>query len=237
MKNALVLATLSLLALPAPLAAQTPPPPQATTLSLSAEGRVERAPDVADMSAGVVTQAGTASAALAENSTRMARVVAALKTAGVAERDIQTSGISLHPQYRYGDNQPPQLIGYQASNNVNVRVRDLARMGRVIDTLVAQGANQINGPSFQIDKPDAALDEARTAAVQKAVARANLYARAAGMKIRRIVQITEGGGYSPPVPMPIMARAAMAETKADSTPVAPGEVALTVSVNMTFELE
>lgn len=221
------------LAIAAPLAAQTAP----TLLTVAAEGRVERAPDVADLSAGVVTQAATASEALRLNAGRMTTVIAALKRAGIADRDIQTSGLNLNPQYRYVENQPPQLTGYQAVNNVSVRVRDLGNMGRTVDALVAQGANQINGPSFRLDKPDAALDEARVAAIAKARARAELYARATGLSVRRIAQISETGGMvPPPYPVPMVRAEAMAAKDA-STPIAAGEVEASITVNVTFELQ
>lgn len=224
---------LPLLLAAAPLAAQTAPVP--TTLSISADSKVERAPDVADMSAGVVTQAKTAAEAMRGNAEQMTAVIAALKRAGVADRDVQSSSLSLQPQYRYQDGQAPVLTGYQASNQVSVRVRKLADMGRVIDTLVAAGANQVNGPNFRVDKPDAALDEARAAAVAKARARAELYAKAAGMHVARILSIAETGGGEPPIhPVPMYARA-MSKVAAD-TPVAPGEVELNAGVNVVFEL-
>jgi len=238
------LAAVALLASPVPALAQpvaeTPRPSVlagSTLLNVSAEGRVERAPDVADLSAGVLTQAATASEAMRANAERMTAVVAALKRAGVAERDIQTAGLNLNPQYVYRENQPPQLTGYQAINNVAVRVRDLRDMGRTIDALVAQGANQINGPTFRLDKPEPALDQARVEAVRKARARAELYAGAAGLRVKRIASISETGGMvPPPYPMPI-ARAEAMSAKDASTPVAPGEVEMAVTVNVTFELE
>jgi hypothetical protein len=228
-----------LFALAAPLAAQPQPPLQAglTMLTVAAEGRVERTPDVADLTAGVVTQAATASEALRLNAQRMTSVIAALKKAGVADRDIQTSGLNLNPQYLYRENQPPQLTGYQVINNVAVRVRDIADMGRTIDALVAQGSNQINGPAFRLDKPDAALDEARVAALAKARARADLYAKATGLRVRRIAAISEASAMVPPPhPMPVARMEAMAAKDA-STPIAPGEVEASVTVNVTFELE
>jgi uncharacterized protein YggE len=232
-----------LFALATPAAAQpviTPAAPATagpTTLTVAAEGKIERAPDVADLSAGVVTQAATASEAMRLNAQRMTAVVAALKRAGVADRDVQTSGLNLNPQYHYRENQPPQLTGYQAINNVMVRVRDLKDMGRTIDALVAEGANQINGPTFRLDKPDTALDDARVQAVAKARQRAELYAKAAGMRVRRIAQINEASTMvPPPYPIPV-ARAEAMMAKDASTPVAPGEVQMTVTVNVVFELE
>ncbi|NUS19677.1 MAG: SIMPL domain-containing protein, partial [Mesorhizobium sp.] len=158
-----------------------------------------------------------------------------LKTAGVEDRDIQTSNLSLNPDYRYDNNQPPKLIGYQASNTVTVRFRDIANSGKIIDALVAEGANQINGPTLTIDKPEAALDEARAQAIRIGRARADLYARSMGLRVVRVVAVSESGGsYPVPPPMPVMmeARAQAANSKID-----PGEQKLQVNLAMTFELQ
>ncbi len=208
--------------------------PRPTTLTITAEGHVDRAPDVADLSGGVVTQAPTAAVALAENSSRMTSVVAAIRRAGVADRDIQTTGLSLQPQYRYGDNQPPVLTGYQVSNTVALKVRRLADAGRLVDALVAAGANQINGPTFRVEDGDAALDAARRAAVATARARADLYAAAAGMHVARIRSIAESGA-EPVAPRPMMRALAMA-APAPPPPVAAGEVSLSVGVTIVFDL-
>jgi uncharacterized protein YggE len=213
-----------------------------TLLTLSAEGRSTRTPDLAVFSAGVESTARNAADALAANSARMNRVIAALKAAGIAERDIQTSNLNLSPVYAPQlpqpdgsyDNSRPKIVGYQVSNNVSVRQRNLAEFGRVIDTLVSVGANQVNGPSFEMDNPDAALDEARTDAMKKARARADLYARAAGLKVVRILSISESGGYMPQ-PQVMYAKAAMADMAAP-TPVAPGEVSMNAQVSVLFEL-
>jgi len=218
-----------------PLAAQQVNMP--TVLSINAEGRVARTPDVASLSAGVVTSAATASAALAENSKAMTAMVAAVKKAGVADADIQTSSLSLQPKYRYENNREPVLTGYQASNTVALKIRNIADTGKLIDAMVLQGANQINGPSFSLDKPEAALDEARTEAITTARARAALYAKAAGLKVRRILSITEAGAGGPPQPRPMLRMAAMADAEAASPPVEPGDVSLGVSVSVSFELE
>ena len=130
-----------------------------TRLDLSVTGEATRVPDLAIINAGVVSRAATATAALQDNATRMDRVIAALKRAGIADRDIQTSSINLNAEYRYPENQSPQLVGYTATNSVTVRFRDLKNSGKILDTLVAQGANQISGPSLVVDKPEAALDE------------------------------------------------------------------------------
>lgn len=212
-----------------------------TLLTVSAEGRTERAPDLAVFNAGVTSQGKTAGEALSANSADMARVLAALKRAGIADRDVQTSQLSLNPIYAQqrplpdGSYDPmgPKIVGYQASNQVTVRQRDLKSFGKVIDTLVEAGANQVNGPSFQMDDGDAAADAARIDAIKKARARAELYARAAGLRVVRILSIAEGGGYSPP---PVYyARAEMAMDKAQA-PVAPGEVTTSIGVTVMFEL-
>jgi uncharacterized protein YggE len=208
-----------------------------TRLDVSATGSVSRVPDLAIISAGVVTRSTTASGAIAENATRMERVRSALKRAGIADRDIQTSSISLNPDYRYENNQPPVLTGYQASNNVSVKFRDIRNSGRILDALVAQGANQINGPSLTIDKPEAAYDEARTRAIAVGRARAELYARSLGMRVTRLLSVTEGGGFSRP-PMPYAMRDAASPVSAVSkTEVDPGSQDLEVTLAMSFELQ
>jgi len=206
-----------------------------TRLDVTATGEVTRVPDIAIISTGVVTKATTAGSAIQQAAARMSRVRAALKAAGVEDRDIQTSNISLNPDYRYDNNQPPKVVGYQASNTVSVRFRDIAASGKIIDALVAEGANQINGPTLTIDKPEAALDEARARAIASGRARAELYARSMGMRVARTVAVSESGGnYAPPPPMPVMmeARAQSASSKID-----PGEQKLQVNLAMTFELQ
>lgn len=206
-----------------------------TLLTLTATSEVQGAPDVADIGAGVVTQAPEAEAALRANSEKMTRVIAALRKAGVAERDIQTSGISVQPQFRYEERQPPVLTGFQASNRVQVTLRDLKATGRVIDTLVSEGANQIDGPAFRIQNPEPLMDKARQEAVHKARARAELYAAAAGLRVKRIANISEAQEFRPPQPM--MRAMAMDSVAAAPPPVAPGEVGLVASITMAFELE
>jgi uncharacterized protein len=207
-----------------------------TRLDVVATGEVARVPDIARISTGVVTTAPTATAALQENARRMAAVREGLKRAGVADRDIQTSSMNLYPDYRHDERGGvPQLIGYRAHNELSVRFRDIANAGRIIDALVAQGANQVNGPMLGIDKPEAALDEARTRALAAARARAELYARALGKRVGRILAVSETGGqYGPP----IVAMRARGEAMAVSgTQIEPGEQVLAVSLSVTFELE
>ena len=193
-------------------------------------------PDIAVIQAGVTTQGKTARAASEANSKAMSEVLAALKASGIAERDVQTSGVNLNPQYKYVENESPTITGYQAINNVNITVRDIAKLGKIMDALVATGANQINGPTFDLDdaKKEAAYDEARRAAVEKAQARAEMYAKTLGKKVRRIVSISEGGSFAPPRPMPMMAMKVM--DRMESTPISPGENTLSVNLDVVFEL-
>ena len=183
-------------------ATQTAPiPADGTLLSVSAQAESKRVPDVATISAGVVTQAADANAAMRDNADADGQGDdRPSRSAGIAERDIQTSGISVTPQYKYAENTAPTITGYQASNTVNIKVRDIGKLGKVLDALVASGANQVNGPAFEVDKPEPAYDEARLAALTKAKARAETYAKAMGLRVRRVVSIAEGGAAHPPMP-------------------------------------
>jgi uncharacterized protein YggE len=206
-----------------------------TRLDIVARGEVSRVPDIAVISAGVVTQAKDAQAALSENSAQMARVLAALKRAGVADRDVSTSNIGLSAQYLYAENKPPVVTGYQANNSVSIRFRNVAKSGAILDALVAAGANQINGPNLMIDKPAPAIDEARVQAMALARSRAELYAKAAGLTVKRIVSIGESADQQAPQAYDIVVtaqrRGAMAKTE-----VTPGEQQIGVTLSVTFEL-
>lgn len=237
MKYAVIAGAIAASALPSAAAAQQQPTITqtiaGTRLDLLSSGEVSRVPDVAIITAGVVSRSSSASGALQDSASRMQRVIGALKSAGIADADIQTSNVSLNPEYRYAENQPPQLVGYGASNNVTVRFRNIQNSGKILDALVAQGANQINGPNLIVDKPDTALDEARRKAVATGRARADLYARSLGMRVVRIVSVneTETSNVQPPIPMMMEARQAAA------TKIEPGEQKLRVSLLMTFELQ
>lgn len=239
LKNRIAFAALALglAGLPAAARAQQASITQAiagTRLDIGAIGEVTRVPDIAIISAGVMTRSASARGAMQDAANRMARVRAALRRAGVADRDIQTSNVSLNPDYAYENNKAPRLVAYNASNQVSIRFRDVGKAGEILDALVAEGANSINGPSLVVDKPEAALDEARARAVTAGRARAELYARAMGMRVARVVAVSESGGYAPPPPMPMMARA---ERDQSSTQIDPGEQKLQVSLQMTFELQ
>lgn len=221
-------------AMPMPMPMTHAMPAPATTLSLGAYGEVRTTPDMATITLGVTTEGATAVAAMRANSERMNQVVAALRRGGLGERDIQTSGLNLNPQYVYEQNQPPRLTGYQASNMVTIRVMDLARLGPAIDAAVASGANQMHGISFGLKDPDAAENEARRRAVRALQGKAGLYAQATGLKLGRLVNLSEGGGYNPPQPMPLASMARM--EKADSVSISPGEVAVRIDITALYEL-
>lgn len=207
----------------------------AATIMVSAQADVRIAPDMATINAGVVTQANTADAAMKDNRAKMSAVFEALKKAGVADKDMQSAGITINPQYHYAENQPPVVTGYQASNTVNVALRDMSAIGSVIDALVSQGVNQLNGPTFDVEDKDTALNEARTKAVAKARERAKLYADAAGVKISRLQNLSEQSMLMPQTPYPMMKMAAM-DSAGSATPVAPGEVMLSITIAMTYEI-
>jgi len=236
----LVAPSLLAIVLAAPASAQSAPTvpivADATVLDVVATGEVSRTPNIATLRAGVVTQAPTASAASKENATRMSQVIASLRAAGIAPRDIATASVNLAPQYRYADNQPPAITGYQATNTVSITFRDIAKSGAALDALVEAGANQIDGPQLSIDQPEAALDAARVEAVTRARARAELYAKAAGMRVDRIASIGEQGenrGDQPRPPM-LYARAAKADS---TTEVLAGETEVSATIVVRFLLK
>ena len=210
--------------------------PETTLVTVSASAEARRPPDIAMLSTGVVSLAPDANGAIRRNAEQMSRVVAALREAGIADKDVQTSGVSLNPDYQYLTNRPPRIKGYYASNTVNVTVRDIGRLGGILDALVATGANQINGPTFDIEDKDAVLDEARTKALAKSRARAEGYAKRLGLRVRRVLSIDETGGRGAPVPA-YARTAVVAQNAADaSAPIAPGENVLSLNLDVIYEL-
>ena len=205
-----------------------------TTITLTGKGTVDHAPDVAMISLGVQVEAKTAAEAMTQQAEKMNGVFAAVKAAGIADRDMQTGQLSLNPVYEYPNNARPRLTGYQASNQLNIKVRKLDQLGKTLDAVVKGGGNTINGVSFSIDKPEQFQDDARVSAIKDAAARAELYAKAVGYKVKRIVTISEQDYFPQPVPM--MAMRMQQDQTAASTPVAAGEVTLTQTVNVVFEL-
>jgi uncharacterized protein YggE len=204
-------------------------------LHINVRGVASEVPDMARLNAGVVAQAPTASQAMADQRARMNRVIATIRKIGVAERDIQTSGINLSPVYVRGDNRnaPPRISGYQATNRVNVTVRDLTKVGDGLDALVDAGANNIGQVSFGFSDQAALVEKARANAIAELKKRRDFFASVGGLKIGRLMVLSEGGGARPPQPMMAMDRA---ESFKASTPVAPGESEVSVSLSATYEI-
>jgi uncharacterized protein YggE len=229
----------------APIAMAQPPMPQPpgmpamssiqpeTTITLMGRGSIEQAPDVAMINVGVQVEAKTAADAMAQQATNMNGVFAAVKAAGIADRDMQTGNMSLNPVYEYPNNARPRLTGYQASNSITIKVRKLDTLGKTLDAVVKGGGNTINGISFSVDQPEKFQNDARVEAIKDAAAKAELYAQAVGYKVKRIVTISEQDFYPQP-PMPVMMR--MQDMAAEATPIAAGEVSLVQTVNVVFEL-
>ncbi|ACA11478.1 SIMPL domain-containing protein [Xylella fastidiosa] len=208
-------------------------PNDATLLSISTEGESKRTPDTANLSASVFTKDPSSNTAMSQNAERMSRVMAGIKAAGIPNKDVQTSSISLYPQYVYQEKLGQKLTGYQASNTINIKVRDLTKLGKIIDILTTNGVSQLNGPSFEIDQIESAYDEARLSALQKAQAQAKSYADRLGLKVRRVIDISESrGGDSRP--MKVMFTRAMKDNT--ETPISLGENSIGVSLNIKFEL-
>lgn len=219
------------LALPGLAWAESPTP--AATITVTGEGTVTTTPDLATVSLGVTTQGDTAAAAMEANSAALRAVLERVKAAGVEDRDIQTSTLNLNPNWSNSDGSSmPVIQGYVATNVLQIRVRMLPKLGAVLDAAITDGANTLNGVSFGLAEPEPALDEARKAAVAAARARAELLTGAAGVGLGRIVSISEGGGYMPPMPMYRM-EAAMAEAP---VPVQGGEVGVMANVTITWEI-
>lgn len=209
-------------------------------ISVSGEGDAAVAPDMAILTFSVMKQAETAAAALSENSKAMAEVQAALKSSGIADRDLQTANFSVQPVYKQfepkdGVYVPPEITGYQVTNGLTVRVRDLAKLGEILDSSVKLGINQGGDIAFTNDDPAATVTEARKAAVADAIAKARTLTEAAGVKLGRIMEINETMQRPMPVPQTMMRAAAM--EKADSVPIAAGENSYKINVNVTFALE
>ena len=242
--RALMLGTaLMTLAVPAIASAQTGASPiqvhamaQQPALNLSAYGEVKVAPDQATINFGVVTEAVTAQEAMAQNAQQMTRVVAALRRAGIAERDIQTSGLNLSAQYDYQQNEPPKLRGYQAQNRVTVVINDLTKVGTTADAVVTAGVNQIDGITFGLKDPKAAEDQARQLAVRALQDKARLYAQALGVELGGVRSLTEGGGFTPEPPRPMYARAMAMDSAGASTPVSAGELTVRIDISGTYDL-
>lgn len=203
-------------------------------LTVTGEGETRVAPDMAVVMLGVTTQAASAAEAMTQNSTQQQTVIDALKEQGIAAEDIQTSGLNLSPMMNYEDGKPPAVTGYQAQNVVTVRIKDLPRLGEVLDGIVQVGANEIQGISFTREDDQAATDEARAAAVAEAQRRGVVLAQAAGLSLGPILAIRDTISSGGPQPMGMGMRAM--DAKASSVPVEMGQLSLTANVTMDFAL-
>jgi uncharacterized protein YggE len=234
MTNHFALASLAVALIATPALAQVNPPP---VISVSGEGTVSVPPDLAVVDGGVTTDAKTAREAAEANNAAMAKVLAALKSAGIAEKDMQTSRLSLFPQYaqqtRPNPNPGPNVIsGYRASNRVTIRVRDVTKVAGTIDALVSSGANEVGGINFMVTKASQLLDDARSDAIADARRKAEIYAKAAGVKLGAPISISEDSGSAP---APMMLRKMGADVA--SAPVAQGEEVLRVNVSVSWEIK
>lgn len=204
----------------------------AARLTVTGQGRSTAQPDMARIDLGVSTRAATAAEAMSQNSAAQAKVIETLKAEGIEARDIQTSGLNLSPVIEYAQDQAPKLTGYAAQNTVAVKVRDIAGLGAVLDKLVASGANEISGISFSREDMTEAEDQARADAVVDARRRAEIMAEAAGMRLGRLIALSEGQDAPPPRPM-----AMMADAKASGgAPIEAGELSISASVTAVYAM-
>jgi uncharacterized protein YggE len=230
-KRPLAVAILTATWLATPAHAQTVPPP---AISVTGEATVSVAPDLAQIDGGVTSDAKTARAASEANNAAMGKVLLALKGAGIDEKDYQTSRLSLQPQFAANYNPSDRasgIISFRASNRVTVKVHDVTKVANVIDVLVGAGANEIGGINFTVTQASKVLDEAREKAIADARRKAEIYARAAGVTLGDPISISEEGASVPAF------RGKMAAPMAASTPVAPGEETLSVTVGMTWAIK
>lgn len=205
-------------------------------IELGVTETVNTDPDLATIGTGVTTDAMTAKEALDANNRQMDAVIKKLKDAGVESKDIQTSGISISPQFRYRNGEEPVFTGYQVTNRVSVKVRKLDRLGTLIDQLVTAGANNFFGPTFSLDDDNAAKLAAREAAMDRAQDQAEFYARKAGYNGVKLLAVSESiSGYSP-MPMMKSADIRVSAARAESAPVEPGQVGTAVSINVQYEM-
>lgn len=205
----------------------------APSITVIGSGAASGPSDTAEVDAGVVTQAATASQAMGQNSAAMEQVLKALTALGIADRDIHTTNVSIVPvraPQQTGRQQLSPVVGYEVTNQVRVRVRNLAALGRLLDTLVSRGANALGSIGFSIADPAPLLEQARTKAIADARQKAQVYAAAAGVKLGRVIFIRD---TAPGLPRPMAARM----MSSAAVPIAPGEQELEVSVSVTYALE
>jgi len=221
---------------PSPARAQQAPQPQVRTMSIDGVGEVRAKPDMATIMVGVVQQGGTAGEALNANTQAMNQILATLRTMKIAETDIQTSNFQISPRYDYGPNNqgPPKITGYEVSNQLTVAVRDLPKLGGLLDDIVRVGSNQISSVAFSLANPEQYEDEARVRAVADARHKAGVFAAASGVQLGAIQSIGEGGTVMPPVP--VYAKQMRAEA-ASPVPIAPGESVIQSRVTIVWEIK
>jgi len=210
---------------------------ESPSITVNGAGSVEARPDIAIVSAGAVSQAEQAAAALADNNDKVAKILALAKTSGIADADVQTENVSVHPVYedRRGNVRLPAIAGYRVSNTVSIRLRNLERLGSLLGRLETVGANRIGHIRFGVSKAETPLRQARRRAVADARARAKLYAEAAGVTLGRVVRIAETGTYLPDRDRRYLARREMAKNKA-AVPVAPGSLEFGATVTIRFAI-
>ena len=198
-------------------------------VTVSGEATIAVVPDAVTIRIGVSTQGKTARAASDANAKEMTAVIAEIKENGIADKDIQTTSLSLQPQYDPRQTGGNRLTGFQVNNQVTVKLRDMSKLPAVLDRAIAAGANEMSGIEFVVSEQSKMLDQARAAAIADARRKAELYAAAAGMKIGRVMAISEEGSAPPPLYAPMRAGAA-------APPIAPGEQSLRAVVTVTYEL-
>jgi uncharacterized protein YggE len=206
-------------------------------VSLSVTESVDSAPDMATINTGVQTRAMSAKDAMGQNAVQIDKLFAALIKAGIERKDLQTSGINLNPQYDYSNrtnNEPPKFIGYEASNQLTVTVRKIAKAGELVDAMVGAGATNINGPSFGITDTSKLETQARAKAIQSAGERAAFYAQAAGYKTARLIAISEGAEAGRPI---IMTASRMAAAPDMATKIEPGQLSTSITLSFRYMLE
>lgn len=235
---ALAMMALALSAVPVSRAAAAPEN-KPGTISVTGEGVAKKAPDMAVITLTVLREGETARAALDANNSAMGSILSAMEADGIAERDLQTSGFSIQPRYTTPSDdqktpQAPEIVGYEVSNTLSVRIHDLSKVGDILDQSVSLGVNQGGNILFTNEDPDQAMSEARKAAMADAIAKAKALTVAAGVGLGPIKEITEQS--MPPRPIPMM-RASMAKDYvAESVPIATGESEFHVTVNVTWEI-
>jgi len=202
-----------------------------SAISVTGEATVSVPPDLAQVDAGVTSDAKTAREASDANNAAMGKVLLALKGAGIEQKDYQTARLSLQPEYAPNRQGPSPVVGYRASNRVTIRVRDVTKVANVIDTLVGAGANDIGSINFMVSQASKLLDDARTQAVADARRKAEIYAKAAGVTLGAPLSISEEGA----APAPVF-RTKMAAPMA-AAPVAQGEETLSVTVNVSWAIK